>query len=98
MAHIYNPNFLRLNLTGSCRYLKRNMAKYLSFWLCLILLFHSLAWSEARPLDPNKSSRPMLLDAKAIVNLGLTFQVTMKRQLNGEPNRSSPGGPDPKHH
>jgi hypothetical protein len=74
------------------------MAKYLSFWLCLILLFHSLAWSEARPLDPNKSSRPMLLDAKAIVNLGLTFQVTMKRQLNGEPNRSSPGGPDPKHH
>ena len=79
---------------------------YLTLWLCLMLVFHALAWSEARPLipfiearSPNKPYRPlMLLDAKAMVNMRLGFQVIVKRQLNDEPNRTRPGGPDPRHH
>jgi hypothetical protein len=88
------------------------MAKYLSLWLCLMLVFNPLAWSEARhwhglklalsiipfieARSPNKPYRPlMLLDAK--VNMRLGFQVIAKRLLNDKPNRTSPGGPDPRH-
>ena len=61
--------------------------------------------SEARPLNPiveawnipNKSLQPILVGAKAIVNMGLELKMSEKRQMY-ESNRVSPGGPDPWHH
>ncbi|KAB1223545.1 hypothetical protein CJ030_MR2G011230 [Morella rubra] len=79
----------------------------LSFCVCLILVLHPLAsWSEARHLntdilaidrDPGESYRPIHVDSKAIVNLRLEFKVTNNRKLY-DPDRFSPGGPDPYHH
>ena len=77
----------------------------LMFWVCLILVFHTFAGrSEARPVspfvkawNPNKSLQPILVGAKAIFDKRLESKVTTKEQMY-EPNRVSPGGPDPWHH
>ena len=93
------PQQLLLNM-------ERKMTK-LMFWVCLIILalLTFTRRSEARPLNPiveawnipNKSLQPILVGAKAIVNMGLELKMSEKRQMY-ESNRVSPGGPDPWHH
>ena len=86
--------------------MERKMTKLMS-WVCLIILalLTFTRRSEARPLNPiveawnipNKSLQPILVGAKAIVNMGLELKMSEKRQMY-ESNRVSPGGPDPWHH
>ena len=86
MAYLCIDLTSELKTSTAIAELERKMVK-LMFWVYLILaLLTFTKWSEARPLDPfvealnpNKSWQPMLLGAKAIVNMGLELKVTKKR-------------------
>ncbi|KAL2326782.1 hypothetical protein Fmac_020209 [Flemingia macrophylla] len=70
---------------------------------CLVLLFSSiLTYREARPLTSRFSSSDRRHDFAGTGSAKkLLKEILVRKQLLGthyEPNRLSPGGPDPTHH
>ena len=68
----------------------------LKFLLCLFLLFACFPSSETRPPTPffNESDRPLIEIAKEVFK----SSIARKAAQSFEPNRLSPGRPDPRHH
>ena len=81
----------------------QNMAHFVLFWLCLILVCYSLAVSEPRLLtqdiasnNQTDSDKAVPLGVKELFDMGFVFKVKITKPH--ALTRRSPGGPDPKHH
>ena len=74
----------------------------LSIWVCLFLVFHLFSSVEARPLYPGPEIRNPNQYGAVLKGAKGTFRINWenkgKNPSQYQPERASPGGPDPKHH